>query len=550
MPRRWNRLFIVTMLITMLFSISIISVFADEHEADSQEESILEELEPGSNTDIEESITSMSDEDKEVYDNRFAGTNEINDLSNQEEETVFEDTMTTNEESGNDEDMIENNGVESDGAKAIHESEKEATNETDIAIAETEGEASRDEETEESAEEKPEDVRLEEQVAKNGFARQNGKIYYYEKGKKVTGQKKIGGYWYMFDKSTGAMKTGFVNIPSQNKTVYYDSNGRMVYGQKKIGGYWYNFKSGSGAMRTEFVRIPSQNKTVYYDGNGRMVYGQKKIGGYWYNFKSGSGAMQTGFVRIPSQSKTVYYDGNGRMVYGQKKIGGYWYNFKSGSGAMQTGFVRIPSQNKTVYYDSKGRMVYGQKKIGDYWYMFKSGSGAMATGWFNHTLSTNAQGFKRVYYNNKGRMLYGTQVIGGKNYVFDKSSGALLEDASGNKAALNVYGKVIQSIKNDSDTVRYTYEEITGDGIKELLIISGKGVNARFQIYSYSSGSAVCVLNEEDGRWRHMPGNIVAYSGGRSIVIRIAFHGHETYSYLSLKSGNFERVASKGRYAI
>ena len=507
MPRRWNRLFIVTMLITMLFSISIISVFADEHEADSQEESILEELEPGSNTDIEESITSMSDEDKEVYDNRFAGTNEINDLSNQEEETVFEDTMTTNEESGNDEDMIENNGVESDGAKAIHESEKEATNETDIAIAETEGEASRDEETEESAEEKPEDVRLEEQVAKNGFARQNGKIYYYEKGKKVTGQKKIGGYWYMFDKSTGAMKTGFVNIPSQNKTVYYDSNGRMVYGQKKIGGYWYNFKSGSGAMRTEFVRIPSQNKTVYYDGNGRMVYGQKKIGGYWYNFKSGSGAMQTGFVRIPSQ-------------------------------------------NKTVYYDSKGRMVYGQKKIGDYWYMFKSGSGAMATGWFNHTLSTNAQGFKRVYYNNKGRMLYGTQVIGGKNYVFDKSSGALLEDASGNKAALNVYGKVIQSIKNDSDTVRYTYEEITGDGIKELLIISGKGVNARFQIYSYSSGSAVCVLNEEDGRWRHMPGNIVAYSGGRSIVIRIAFHGHETYSYLSLKSGNFERVASKGRYAI
>ena len=169
---------------------------------------------------------------------------------------------------------------------------------------------------------------------KEGFAKTNGKTYYYLGGKAIKGQKKIDNYWYLFNKSTGEMQTGFVKIPEQNKTVYYDANGRMVYGQKKIDGYWYNFKQGSGAMQTGFVKIPAQNKTVYYDANGRMVYGQKKINGYWYNFKQGSGTMQTGFVKIPSQNKTVYYDKNGRMLYGRQVINGKVYNFHKSNGAL------------------------------------------------------------------------------------------------------------------------------------------------------------------------------------------------------------------------
>ena len=230
---------------------------------------------------------------------------------------------------------------------------------------------------EEIADEEEEAIMLQTAAVKNGLIKEGGNLYYYVNGVKQKGQKKVDGYWYMFDSSTFAARTGFVYIPSQNKTCYYDANGRMQYGQKKIGGYWYNFKQGTGAMQIGFVKIPSQNKICYYDANGRMQYGQKKIDGYWYNFKQGTGAMQTGFVKIPSQNKICYYDANGRMQYGQKKINGYWYNFKQGSGAMQTGFVFIQNQGKVVYYNNNGQMQYGKIKVGGNTYTMAQGTGAL-----------------------------------------------------------------------------------------------------------------------------------------------------------------------------
>ena len=248
-----------------------------------------------------------------------------------------------------------------------------------------------------------------------GWVEIDGKQHYFDEagtfgeglGRMAQGQKKIGGYWYMFDKSPGGgrMMTGFVHIPSQNKIVYYDEKGsmgdglgRMLYGQQRINDAWYMFQEGSGAMRTGFYTHPNQKKTVYYsesgemgEGLGKMQYGQKKVGGYWYYFMQGTGAMKTGFLKIASQNKIVYYNeegavgrGLGRMQYGQKKIGGYWYKFKQGTGAMETGFVNIPTQKKIVYYSESGEMGQGL-----------------------------------------GRMLYGGQTINGKYYYFDKGTGAL-----------------------------------------------------------------------------------------------------------------------------
>ncbi|SFG60257.1 GH25 family lysozyme, partial [Ligilactobacillus ruminis] len=58
-------------------------------------------------------------------------------------------------------------------------------------------------------------------VASSGWKTVNGKTFYYSKGKAVTGQQHIGGKWYLFDKNTGAMKTGFQWISDQRKTCYY-----------------------------------------------------------------------------------------------------------------------------------------------------------------------------------------------------------------------------------------------------------------------------------------------------------------------------------------
>lgn len=255
---------------------------------------------------------------------------------------------------------------------------------------------------------------------------EDGKRYFYVKGQKVTGEKKIGNAWYYFDKSTGVMQTGFVDLGS--KIVYYDKDGRMVLGkEQKIDGNWYYFDKSTGAMKTGFVHLGS--RTVYYDKEGRMVLGkEQKVDGYWYYFDKSNGAMKTGFWDFGS--KIVYYDKEGRMLLGkEQKIGGNWYYFDKSNGAMKTGFVNLG--NKIVYYDEDGAMVRGEeRKIDGYWYYFDSVTGAKKTGFVD-------LGTKTVYYDKDGHMLFGEQTINGKSYYF-KSDGALVVDGFANR---KYYGK-------------------------------------------------------------------------------------------------------------
>uniref|UniRef100_UPI003A599CD4 N-acetylmuramoyl-L-alanine amidase family protein n=1 Tax=Ligilactobacillus agilis TaxID=1601 RepID=UPI003A599CD4 len=123
----------------------------------------------------------------------------------------------------------------------------------------------------------------------------------------------INGKWYLFDKWSGAMQTGFQYIPEQYKTVYYASNGQMQYGWQKIGKDCYYFDEASGKMQT----------------------GQKKLGNVWYNFDLKTGKMSTGFTYLSDQNKTVYYDKNGHMLYGWQVINGKKYYFDPYSGALK-----------------------------------------------------------------------------------------------------------------------------------------------------------------------------------------------------------------------
>ena len=85
-------------------------------------------------------------------------------------------------------------------------------------------------------------------VTSNGWKTVNGKTFYYSKGKAVTGQQHIGGKWYLFDKNTGAMKTGLQWISDQRKTCYYNGKGQMLYGRQYINGRWYTFNRWTGAL--------------------------------------------------------------------------------------------------------------------------------------------------------------------------------------------------------------------------------------------------------------------------------------------------------------
>ena len=117
----------------------------------------------------------------------------------------------------------------------------------------------------------------------------NGVYYCYRGNSKMYGEQRVNNAWYYFDKSSGAMRTGFVNLG--NKTVYYGTDGKMRYGEQRISNAWYYFDKVSGAMRTGFVNLG--NKTVYYGTDGKMRYGEQKINNNYYAFHQTSGAMQT-----------------------------------------------------------------------------------------------------------------------------------------------------------------------------------------------------------------------------------------------------------------
>ena len=141
----------------------------------------------------------------------------------------------------------------------------------------------------------------------NGLVSLGGATFYLANNQVQFGQKQLNGHWYLFDKTTGQMQTGFQSLApyGENKTVYYGKNGQMQYGQQQISGHWYLFDRYSGAMQTGLQNLSAygQNKTAYYANNGQMQYGAQKLNGQLYFFDQNSGAMFVNqFVNIGGQT--------------------------------------------------------------------------------------------------------------------------------------------------------------------------------------------------------------------------------------------------------
>ena len=311
---------------------------------------------------------------------------------------------------------------------------------------------------------------------KYGFQDIKGKTYYFDTfdGSMKTGQKNIKGNWYMFD-SNGAMKVGFVTIPSQNKTVYYseDKNklgqmqygkteingktyyfdtfdGAMVTGEKKIDNHMYLFDS-KGVMQVGFHDLDGGKRTVYYSeaksNYGQMLYGNQVINGKNYYFDTTTGAMRKGTLVFDKTNHTLSYITSEGLVakntkykinnveyvfnvagvlehlQGEANIAGNWYLFDN-SNHVLIGFQTLKDGRKVYYSPDNAQMQYGQKNIGGYWYNFDTYNGAMKTG-FVTIPSQN----KIVYYSEDkaklGQMQYGKQNIGGHWYLFNTFDGAM-----------------------------------------------------------------------------------------------------------------------------
>ena len=71
-------------------------------------------------------------------------------------------------------------------------------------------------------------------------------MYYAPTGEMIHGECNIDGKWYYFNKYTGNMTTGWVDLPE--KKVYYALSGEMLYGKQIIDGKEYHFDPITGAL--------------------------------------------------------------------------------------------------------------------------------------------------------------------------------------------------------------------------------------------------------------------------------------------------------------
>ena len=143
----------------------------------------------------------------------------------------------------------------------------------------------------------------------------------------LQGEANIAGNWYLFDNNNHVL-IGFQTLKDGRKVYYSPNNAQMQYGQQFIGNHWYLFNKWTGAMQTGFQDLTpyGQNKTVYYASNGQMQYGKQNIGGHWYLFDQYSGAMYKGWLM--SGNDWYYYNQqNGQLQTGSAVINGVGYNF-------------------------------------------------------------------------------------------------------------------------------------------------------------------------------------------------------------------------------
>lgn len=111
----------------------------------------------------------------------------------------------------------------------------------------------------------------------NGWEKKDGKWYFYEGGKKVTGWKKITWlgkeHWFYFD-GDGVMVTGWrlITYKGEKKWFFFDSNGCMVSGFVECpwkGKYYFFLFDNDGVMQTGTHKME-----LTFDASGALTGGK------------------------------------------------------------------------------------------------------------------------------------------------------------------------------------------------------------------------------------------------------------------------------------
>lgn len=171
-------------------------------------------------------------------------------------------------------------------------------------------------------------------TAKNGWATEGSRTFYYENNVKATGWKKIDGKCYYFSRANGSMYKNklrksatslfFLNlngvrasnqfVTQNGKTYYFGANGKAYAGMKKIGNKYYYFDPKTFEMQVNFKYVDSSGNIYYFNKKGVCVRNK------FYS------------ITVGGQKLTYYFGKNGKAYKGWHTINGKKYYFYKGTG--------------------------------------------------------------------------------------------------------------------------------------------------------------------------------------------------------------------------
>ena len=398
----------------------------------------------------------------------------------------------------------------------------------------------------------------------SGWKQEGNERYFYQKGKKFTGEFE-GKYYY-----EGKFASGWFN----NGTAWYyfkegikhtgkgkDANGEMYfvngkyangyvgdiyYYEGKVANWW--FKDGS---EWHFFQNGKRHTGYAKDGNGRRYFANGKYANGIYEGKLFKDGVES---KGKVYANDIFYDENSKPANGWYDDGSAWYYFKNGkkhngnakdgngemyfvNGKYANGYV-----NNSFYKD--GKVVTGWYDDGSAWYFFKDGNkftGKAKDGngemqfingkYANAYIGGTYYGYGKIangwhddgtawYFFINGKKFTGNGVDGNGKRLFDNGKyangiyeGKLYKDGVVSKG--KVYAKGIFYDENskpatgwyDDGSAWYYFKDgykFTGkakDGNGEMQFINGKYANAYIGGVYYGHGKIANGWHDDGSAW-------------------------------------------------